>query len=262
MIAKQGVVMSKRINPYKRFQCSLIPEWLECRSSKELSDGAKLVYARLSRFCGENGHCYPKLELLSRKVGKSLAQVKRCIKELREKKLIESIRVGKKCANRYYFLEHPWMNEGIYLESDGSDMTSHKNSERSHMSSPMDGSHMSSPQKENQERESIYIVTKSKKTKNVQKNDERWKEYSKPFETKAKTGDCDKKLNSLSKSEYELLIKQRDKYLLFIRNERQRWAEYPMKNASTFLTKKYWKNATWENSAGTTQQYSISSPWG
>jgi hypothetical protein len=236
--------MSRRINPHKKFNCSLIPEWLECRSSKEISDGAKLVYARLSRFAGEDGVCYPKLELLALKVGKSLAQVKRCVKELKDLKLIESVQVGKKCSNRYYFLDHEWMHLGVFIECDSSHMTLHiddgQNCVSSHMTLPMDSSHMTLPQKENQERESnIHHSVFSKS--------DRWKKFAQLFEGKSKTGDCDQKLNKLSEEDFKFLLAQRDAYFDFVKSKRKEWDAYPMKNAVTFLNPKYWKKAEWKN---------------
>lgn len=227
--------LNERFNPYKLFHGSFIPEWLECRPVKECSVGAKLIYARLSRYAGKNGHCYPKIDEIALSTGFEERQVRRYLSELKELKLIESVRVGKKCTNRYFFLWHKWIAEAVSMECDRTDMSTHENSDRTDMSIPMDRTDMSAPQKENQERESNISP----------KNSERWNEYSKPFESRSKTGDCDEKLNKLSDSEYVHLLNQRNAYINHIKSRRKTWATCPMKNASTFLTPKYWKKAVW-----------------
>ncbi len=45
--------------PYKGSIGSMLGNWLGCR--KEISSGAKLVYARLAQFAGKDGNCFPKL---------------------------------------------------------------------------------------------------------------------------------------------------------------------------------------------------------
>jgi len=99
----------KYINPYKMFNGSFVPDWLECRP--EISPGAKLVYARLARFSGKDGVCNPPLDLVAEKLGTNVRQIIRHIKELTNPKapLIESKRNGRGIPNNYYFLYHPWM---------------------------------------------------------------------------------------------------------------------------------------------------------
>lgn len=228
--------MYRRINPYKLFHGSFIPEWLEERPTKEISLGAKLIYARLSRYAGKGGDCFPKLDEISKATGICLRQVKHYIKELKKLKLIESVQVGKKCSNRYFFLEHPWMIRAMYVESEVRDSALHGKSEVQDSALPMEVQDSALPQKENQERESnISPLFKN-----------RWEEYSKPFESKSKTGECDKKLNRLSLKDYSHLLNQRDEYFKYVKSKRKKWNEYPMKNAATFLTLKYWKNAEWK----------------
>ena len=103
----------RRINPYKLFVGSFIPSWIECR--KELTSSAKLVYARLCRYAGENGVAFPKRETIGSELGMSLGLVKACINELKKHKLIEVNQRGLNRSNEYYFLEHKWMG----LELDG-----------------------------------------------------------------------------------------------------------------------------------------------
>lgn len=95
------------INPYKKFHGSFIPEWLERLTG--ISGGAKICYARLARYAGENGYAFPKIETLAEAIGVSERQVRRYITQLEEINLIEVKQIGFGRANRYYFLEHPSM---------------------------------------------------------------------------------------------------------------------------------------------------------
>jgi hypothetical protein len=97
-----------RINPYKKFHGSFMPEWLLPR--KKISAGAKLCYARLARFSGKNGKCYPKIEKIADALGVSKRQCKTYLKELRDQQLIESEQQGLGKPNQYFFLDHQWMN--------------------------------------------------------------------------------------------------------------------------------------------------------
>lgn len=98
--------MSKRINPYKKYHGSFIPEWLLPRS--EISSGAKLCFARLARFAGEGGKAYPKIKTLADKLGVSKRQCSSYLKELKDVGLIEAEQQGLGQPNVYYFLEHKW----------------------------------------------------------------------------------------------------------------------------------------------------------
>lgn len=77
-----------------------------------LSDGAKLLYARLCMYGGENGKCYPSQETLAKNLAKSPRQIIRLLKELETKGFIgwespaEKKRVVGK-TNHYFFLNHP-----------------------------------------------------------------------------------------------------------------------------------------------------------
>lgn len=101
--------MKKYINPYNLFIGSFIPNWLLKRS--EISPGAKLCYARLCQFAGRNGDCHPKQETLAKEFGCSRSQVIRYLKELERCKLIEKLRIGLRCSNRYKFLDHQWIRD-------------------------------------------------------------------------------------------------------------------------------------------------------
>lgn len=99
----------KRINPYKLFVGSFIPNWLIVRS--EISPGAKLLYARLSQYAGKKGYAFPGQETIAKELGVSKRSITSYLTELIEHELIEKERRGLKKTNRYYFLQHSWMEE-------------------------------------------------------------------------------------------------------------------------------------------------------
>jgi len=97
----------QRFNPYRMFTGAFIPNWLLRRD--ELSLGAKVVYARLAQFAGDDGRAYPTVERLSAEVGTSARQVQRYLAELVANKLIErhgNYAEGK--GDDFYFLAHEW----------------------------------------------------------------------------------------------------------------------------------------------------------
>jgi Helix-turn-helix domain len=100
----------QRINPYRLFTGSFLPTWLLER--RELSPGAKLVYARLARYAGKRGVAYPRQLTLAREVGLGVRQVKRHIAELRRCELVAVALSGRGKPARYYFLGHLWITGG------------------------------------------------------------------------------------------------------------------------------------------------------
>jgi hypothetical protein len=109
----------RRINPYKMFNGSFIPEWLMPR--KEISPGAKLCYSRLARYAGKDGKCNPKIETLAGALGVSDRQCSSYLSELKEHDLIEAHRLGLGKANQYFFMQHKWMGIGEKHPSDTRD---------------------------------------------------------------------------------------------------------------------------------------------
>lgn len=100
-----------RINPYKMFVGSFIPNWiLRC---KELTASDKLVYARLSQYAGKNGECYPKQETIAEECGMGERTVVTSIKSLVEHGFLEVERRGQGKTNCYYFLENGLFNTAI-----------------------------------------------------------------------------------------------------------------------------------------------------
>ncbi len=100
----------RRINPWKLFVGAFIPNWLLERT--EVSQGAKLCYARLAQFAGKDGHCFPKQETLATELGVGERMARDYIRELVEFGLIETEQHGLGTSNSYHFLHHPWMQAG------------------------------------------------------------------------------------------------------------------------------------------------------
>lgn len=99
--------MSNRINPYRLFVGSFMPNWLLSRP--EISTNAKVVYARLAQYAGKDGEAFPLMQTLADEVGMQLKTVQRALDELKEHRLIESEQRGFGQSNIYFFLRHPWM---------------------------------------------------------------------------------------------------------------------------------------------------------
>ncbi len=102
-------VKRERIIPWKKFLSSLVPNWLLCRT--EISQGAKLCYGRLAQYAGKDGECFPKQRTLARELGVSTRTAREYIRELEKFHLLESERPGLGMANRYFFLDHPWVEQ-------------------------------------------------------------------------------------------------------------------------------------------------------
>lgn len=107
-----SVKSRKRINPYNQFVGCWIPLWLLERP--EISPGAKLIYATLARHAGPKGDCFPGQNTLAQEIGllgkHADRSIRNYIKELVDHLLVEKEQWGLNKTNRYYFLEHPWMD--------------------------------------------------------------------------------------------------------------------------------------------------------
>lgn len=90
------------INPYKQFTGVFIPDWL--LESDVCSIHAKVTYALLCRYAGEDGSCYPKQTTLAKRLGVSRRTVINYLKELKDKGLIDVVHT--QGVNRYYFMFH------------------------------------------------------------------------------------------------------------------------------------------------------------
>lgn len=80
----------KQFNPYRLFIGSFIPNCL--MSFAGISQGAKLVWARLAQYAGEKGEAFPAIETLAREVGSEKRQCIRYLKELEKNNFIKIIK--------------------------------------------------------------------------------------------------------------------------------------------------------------------------
>ena len=96
--------LGQRFNPYRQFDCSHLPEQI-CRY-KGISMGAKVVYARLGRYAGENGEAWPSMDTLGDECGISGSQAREYVQELVMAKFLE-IESRKGTSNMFHFLWHP-----------------------------------------------------------------------------------------------------------------------------------------------------------
>lgn len=113
----------RRINPWKLFNGAFLPNWLLVR--QELTHGAKVAYARLTEYAGNKGYAFPAEKTLAVSIGVSHRQCQRYVAELISHKLVETEDQGMGRAQRYFFLEHPWMSlrDDIYVVPETTDMS-------------------------------------------------------------------------------------------------------------------------------------------
>lgn len=102
--------MSDRFNPWHQFVGSFIPNCL--MSYTGLSLGAKLLWARLAQYAGQDGACYPSQQRLAFDLGLSVRQIRRLISELSTKGFLEKEAPAYKDqiqgkTVKYFFLHHP-----------------------------------------------------------------------------------------------------------------------------------------------------------
>jgi len=95
-------------NPYKLFRFCPIPNWLMQR--QEVSFGAKCLFGQLTQHAGEDGFCFPSQKTLAKELGCSVRHIKRLLAELKQHKLIATVRDNTHQTNSYVFLVHPWMS--------------------------------------------------------------------------------------------------------------------------------------------------------
>jgi hypothetical protein len=102
-----------RFIPFKLFVGSFVPNAL--MKYPHLSPSAKLLWARLAQYAGENGHCYPSQMTLAEELGITDRHVRTLIKELEAGGFIEAERTPKDKLMgrnaRYFFLWHPIFEE-------------------------------------------------------------------------------------------------------------------------------------------------------
>lgn len=114
-------------NPYKLFIGSFIPNALLRFTG--LSSTAKLVWARLAQYAGENGVAFPKISSLAEEIGLSESQAQRLLNELVKKDFIRRIKpTGSQrlqhLPDSYVFLFHQCFASHLCVSGPSMDATS------------------------------------------------------------------------------------------------------------------------------------------
>jgi DNA-binding MarR family transcriptional regulator len=112
------------VSPWKKFDGYLpIPQ--ELMRITSVSAGAKLLFGALALHSGKDGRCFPFQRTLARKLGVSIRQTQRYIRELTRARLIRSIRQPQTRSKWYEFLRHPELGHyvGIIGEEEDYDQT-------------------------------------------------------------------------------------------------------------------------------------------
>ena len=91
------------IKPNRYFKnIIIIPTFLlKC---EHISDGAKLLFGLLCRFCGKNAWCWPRQDKLAEELGVSTRTLSKYVKELVTAGLIYSEKRAFGKSNKYYLL--------------------------------------------------------------------------------------------------------------------------------------------------------------
>jgi hypothetical protein len=84
-----------------------------------VSAGAKLCYAALTRYAGQDGRCFPRQKLLAAELGVSERQVRRYLRELEQAGLLRTTRRGLNDPNSYTFLWHSIFEDAKPLNPQG-----------------------------------------------------------------------------------------------------------------------------------------------
>jgi len=100
-------------NPKSHAPAVYIPCWLIQVSIKLLSNGAKILYGRLSQWANSNGTVYRSIPQLAEELGCSERSIEEYLRELKNVSLIGTFHPQAGGVNHYEFYDHPWMHEPI-----------------------------------------------------------------------------------------------------------------------------------------------------
>jgi len=103
----------ERFNPYRTFVGAMTPNWL--MRMPGLSPGAKLCYARMAQFAGNDGNVFATEETLAKELGVSERQAARYIAELKRAGLIAVAHRRFGGSNHYSFHWPEGINESDLL---------------------------------------------------------------------------------------------------------------------------------------------------
>lgn len=99
--------------------------------AKVLNPTAIVIYIWLCRYSNKEQVSWPSLKKLAENLGVNEKTVRRNLESLEMHNLIQIVRIGKKCTNRYHLLDKsewtPVSNQcmGTSVQSDGSEMSNH-----------------------------------------------------------------------------------------------------------------------------------------
>ncbi len=97
----------KIINPYRRFRGAFIPNAI--MEYREISQSAKLLWARLAQHAGEDGDCRPSLKKVAAEIGLGESAARDALRQLERQCLLlvkERIVNNQQRSNQYFFLDH------------------------------------------------------------------------------------------------------------------------------------------------------------
>ena len=116
--AETPLKVGQPFNPFALFVGSFIPNCL--MRTNLISSGAKLCWARLAQYAGQNGQAWPSQEELAVELGVSERTVRNYLKELCDKGLLRIVRpTGQDRLdhkkNAYQLIWHPILKEDNYV---------------------------------------------------------------------------------------------------------------------------------------------------
>lgn len=105
-----SMVLGQKFIPHRQFRSGVfMPDVV--LANRRLSGGAKLLWARLARYAGVNGVCFPSCQTLGYDLGCSPRQVQRYVAELVHAGFISAKQRGFNKSNTYTFLWHADLDE-------------------------------------------------------------------------------------------------------------------------------------------------------
>src|ERR1039457_3132523 len=110
-----SMVPGQKFIPHRQFRSGVfLPDVI--LANRRLSGGAKLLWARLARYAGVNGVCFPSCQTLGLDLGCSPRQVQRYVAELVHAGLITAKQRDFNKSNTYTFLWHPDLDDVLRKE--------------------------------------------------------------------------------------------------------------------------------------------------
>lgn len=106
--------MRQLFNPKGQSSAYSMTCWLSQVPVKQLSEGAKILYARLTRWSDSDGHAFRSAKQLAPELGLGYRAVEKRIQELKNVGLIGTYQPQKGGLNHFEFYIHEWMSAPIH----------------------------------------------------------------------------------------------------------------------------------------------------